>query len=82
MDNYINNLLFTYLPHIAMTLFWFGVITRIVKTSKSLQAESSQFLSKKGQRWGGNLFHYGIILVFIGPFLPAFLRLNIFIICL
>ncbi|MBN1650594.1 MAG: respiratory nitrate reductase subunit gamma [Bacteroidales bacterium] len=72
MDNYINNLLFTYLPHIAMTLFWFGVITRIVKTSKSLQAESSQFLSKKGQRWGGNLFHYGIILVFIGHFTGLF----------
>ena len=45
-----------------MTLFWFGVITRIVKTSKSLQAESSQFLRKRGQRWGGNLFHYGIIM--------------------
>ncbi|MBE0653263.1 MAG: respiratory nitrate reductase subunit gamma [Bacteroidales bacterium] len=72
MDNYINNLLFTYLPHIAMTLFWFGVITRIVKTSKSLQAESSQFLSKKGQRWGGNLFHYGIILVFFGHFTGLF----------
>lgn len=72
MDNYINNLLFTYLPHIAMTLFWFGVITRIVKSSKSLQAQSSQFLSKKGQRWGGNLFHYGIILVFIGHFTGLF----------
>lgn len=72
MDNFFNNLFFTYLPHIAMTLFWFGVITRIVKTSKSLQAESSQFLSKKGQRWGGNLFHYGIILVFIGHFTGLF----------
>lgn len=72
MNTYINNLFFTYLPHIAMTLFWFGVITRIVKTSKSLQAESSQFLSKKGQQWGGNLFHYGIILVFIGHFTGLF----------
>jgi nitrate reductase gamma subunit len=72
MNAYINNLFFTYLPHIAMTLFWFGVITRIVKTSKSLQAESSQFLSKKSQRWGGNLFHYGIILVFIGHFTGLF----------
>ncbi|MBP6977857.1 MAG: respiratory nitrate reductase subunit gamma [Bacteroidales bacterium] len=66
MDIFVNNLLFTYLPHIAMTLFWFGVITRIVKTSRTLQAESSQLLSKKGQRWGSNLFHYGIILVFFG----------------
>ncbi|HUX54294.1 MAG TPA: respiratory nitrate reductase subunit gamma [Williamwhitmania sp.] len=72
MDQFINNLLFTYLPHIAMTLFWFGVITRIVKTSKSLQAESSQFLRKRGQRWGGNLFHYGIIMVFVGHFVGLF----------
>ncbi len=72
MDHFVNNLLFTYLPHIAMTLFWFGVITRIVKTSRSLQAESSQLLSKKGQRWGSNLFHYGIILVFFGHLFGLF----------
>jgi nitrate reductase gamma subunit len=78
MDNFINNLLFTYLPHIAMTLFWFGLITRIVKTPQSLQAESSQFLSKKGQRWGGNLFHYGILLVFIGHFTGLFTPENLY----
>jgi len=78
MDNFINNLLFTYLPHIAMTLFWFGVITRIVKSPQSLQAESSQFLSKKGQRWGGNLFHYGIVMVFIGHFTGLFTPENLY----
>ncbi len=72
MDHFFNNLFFTYLPHIAMTLFWFGVITRIAKTSRSIQAESSQFLKKSGQRIGGNLFHYGIILVFIGHFTGLF----------
>lgn len=78
MDNFINNLLFTYLPHISMTLFWFGVITRIVKSPQSLQAESSQFLSKKGQRWGGNLFHYGILMVFIGHFTGLFTPENLY----
>lgn len=78
MDNFINNLLFTYLPHIAMTLFWFGVITRIVKSPQSLQAESSQFLSKKGQQWGGNLFHYGILMVFIGHFTGLFTPENLY----
>lgn len=78
MDNFINNLLFTYLPHISMTLFWFGVITRIVKSPQSLQAESSQFLSKKEQRWGGNLFHYGILMVFIGHFTGLFTPENLY----
>jgi nitrate reductase gamma subunit len=72
MNDFFNNLFFTYLPHIAMTLFWFGVITRIVISPNSIQAESSQFLSKSGQRLGGNLFHYGIILVFIGHFTGLF----------
>ncbi len=78
MDNFINNLLFTYLPHIAMTLFWFGIITRIVMSPQSLQAESSQFLSKKGQRWGGNLFHYGILMVFVGHFTGLFTPENLY----
>jgi nitrate reductase gamma subunit len=78
MDNFINNLLFTYLPHISMTLFWFGLITRIVKSPQSLQAESSQFLSKKGQRWGGNLFHYGILMVFLGHFTGLFTPENLY----
>ncbi len=78
MDNFINNLLFTYLPHISMTLFWFGVITRIVISPQSIQAESSQFLSKKGQRWGGNLFHYGILMVFIGHFTGLFTPENLY----
>lgn len=78
MDNFINNLLFTYLPHISMTLFWFGIITRIVKSPRSLQAESNQFLSKKGQRWGGNLFHYGILMVFIGHFTGLFTPENLY----
>ncbi len=78
MDNFINNLLFTYLPHISMTLFWFGIITRIVMSPQSLQAESSQFLSKKGQRWGGNLFHYGILMVFLGHFTGLFTPANFY----
>lgn len=78
MDNFINNLLFTYLPHISMTLFWFGVITRIVISPQSIQAESSQFLSKNGQRWGGNLFHYGILMVFIGHFTGLYTPENLY----
>ena len=78
MDNFFNNLFFTYLPHISMTLFWFGLITRIVKSPQSLQAQSSQFLSKKGQRWGGNLFHYGILMVFLGHFTGLFTPQNLY----
>ncbi|MCW0482295.1 respiratory nitrate reductase subunit gamma [Gaoshiqia sediminis] len=68
MENYINNLLFTYFPHIAFAVFWFGLITRFIVANKSIQAKSTQILAKDGVRKGNNLFHYGIIIVFFGHF--------------
>jgi nitrate reductase gamma subunit len=68
MENYINNLLFTYLPHIAFAIFWFGLITRIIVANKSIQAKSTQILARKGVKSGSNLFHYAIVIVFFGHF--------------
>ncbi len=76
MDNYINNLLFTYLPHIALAIFWFGLITRLIMINKTVQAESTQFLADKKVKLGSNLFHVGIIFVFFGHlslFIPEWL---------
>lgn len=66
MDNYINNFLFTYFPYIALTIFGFGFITRLVMINKSVQAESTQFLADKKVKLASNLFHVGIIFVFFG----------------
>ncbi len=68
MENYINNFLFTYLPHIAFAVFWFGLITRIVYANRTIQARSTQLLARNGIRSGSNLFHAGIIAVFLGHF--------------
>ncbi|HKL71058.1 MAG TPA: respiratory nitrate reductase subunit gamma [Marinilabiliaceae bacterium] len=76
MDNYINNLLFTYLPHIALAIFAFGLITRMIIFNKTVQAESTQFLVDKKVKLGSNLFHVGIIFVFFGHlslFIPEWL---------
>ena len=66
MDNYINNLLFTYFPHIALAIFFFGLITRLILINRTVQAESTQFLADKKVKLGSNLFHVGIIFVFFG----------------
>ncbi len=68
MGNYINNLLFTYLPHIAFAVFWFGLITRIIYANKSIQARSTQLLADSRIRPGSNLFHAGILAVLLGHF--------------
>ncbi len=66
MDNYINNFLFTYFPYIALTIFFFGFITRLVKLNKTVQAESTQLIADNKVKLGSNLFHVGIIFVFFG----------------
>lgn len=66
MNSYINNLLFTYFPYIALAIFFFGFITRLVKMNKTVQAESTQFLSDNKVKLASNLFHVGIIFVFLG----------------
>jgi len=68
MENYINNFLFTYFPHISIAVFWFGLITRIVMANKSIKASSTQLLADRQIRLGSNLFHIGIIAVFLGHF--------------
>lgn len=68
MENYINNLLFTYLPHIAFAVFWFGLITRIFYANRSIQARSTQLLADNRIRPGSNLFHAGILAVLLGHF--------------
>lgn len=72
-DYYINNFLFTYLPHIAFAVLLFGLFTRLIFVNKTIQAESTQLLSDKQIKLGSNLFHVGIIMVFLGHltlFLP------------
>ncbi|MFV0591215.1 MAG: respiratory nitrate reductase subunit gamma [Draconibacterium sp.] len=68
MENYLNNFWFTYFPHIAFAVFWFGLFTRFILANNTIQAKSTQLLSNKSVKWGSNLFHYGIIVVFFGHF--------------
>ncbi|MGL5637185.1 MAG: respiratory nitrate reductase subunit gamma, partial [Bacteroidales bacterium] len=46
MTNFWDNTLFNYLPHVVIALLIFGIATRFVKASKTIQATSVQLLSK------------------------------------
>jgi nitrate reductase gamma subunit len=64
---YINVLLFVYLPYLAVGFFVCGLAYRVVVNNSSVQALSTQFLSNdRILKIGSNLFHYSIILVFLG----------------
>jgi len=66
--NYLDNLLFGYYPYIAMTSFLLGSLARYERGQFTWRSGSSQLLRTKDFRLGSNLFHVGILLLFVGHF--------------
>ena len=66
MNSFLNTFLFGAFPYIAIGSMIFGSILRYDRDPYSWKADSSQIMSKKGFRLGSNLFHVGIILLFLG----------------
>lgn len=66
--NYLNTLLFGYYPYIAITVFFVGSLARYDRDQYTWRTGSSQLLRAKELRLGSNLFHIGILLLFVGHF--------------
>ena len=70
--NLINNVLFIALPYVAIAVFCVGAIHRYRATGFKYSSLSSQFLEGGGIYIFAVLFHWGILIVFLGH-LIAFL---------
>ncbi|PHS22359.1 MAG: respiratory nitrate reductase subunit gamma [Robiginitomaculum sp.] len=68
MADYVNTLFFGIYPYIAILTMIVGSILRYDQDPYSWKADSSQLLHRKGLRLGSNLFHVGILLLFMGHF--------------
>jgi nitrate reductase gamma subunit len=66
--SYLNTLLFGYYPYVAMSVFFIGSIARYDRDQYTWRTGSSQLLRAKELRLGSNLFHIGILLLFVGHF--------------
>jgi nitrate reductase gamma subunit len=64
--NYLNTLLFGYYPYVAMTVFLVGSLLRFEKGQYTWRTGSSQLLRSGELRLGSNLFHIGILMLFVG----------------
>jgi nitrate reductase gamma subunit len=64
--NYLNTLLFGYYPYVALTVFLLGSLARFERDQFSWRTGSSQLLRAKDLRLGSNLFHIGILMLFVG----------------
>ncbi len=66
--DYLNTLLFGYYPYLAISVFFIGSLARYDRDQYTWRTGSSQFLRADELRLGSNLFHIGILLLFVGHF--------------
>ncbi len=66
LDHFIHNFFFLIYPHIALTIFWVGLIYKLIHNQPQIKTHSSTFFEKRNMRWAANFFHIGIISVFFG----------------
>jgi len=66
MYAYLNSFFFGYYPYIALSVFLLGSLIRFDREQYSWKAGSSQLLRRRQLRWGSNLFHVGILVIFVG----------------
>ena len=63
---YVQSLLFGVYPYIALVVFVVGSIVRFDREQYTWKSDSSQLLRHSELRWGSNLFHVGILGIFLG----------------
>ncbi|WP_392559891.1 respiratory nitrate reductase subunit gamma [Orbus mooreae] len=64
--SFINSFFFDFYPYIVTVVFIVGSLLRYDYGQYTWRAQSSQLLSKNKMRWASNLFHIGIIGIFLG----------------
>jgi nitrate reductase gamma subunit len=68
MSGAINTALFGWYPYLCLTVFLLGSLFRFDREQYTWKSGSSQLLRRGQLRWGSNLFHVGILVIFAGHF--------------
>lgn len=64
--SFFHQFVFGIYPYIALSVFFLGSLVRFDGDQYTWKSDSSQLLRKRELRWGSNLFHFGILVVFFG----------------
>ena len=64
----INHAIFGWYPYLCLTVFLLGSLLRFDREQYTWRSGSSQLLRKRQLFWGSNLFHVGILVIFLGHF--------------
>jgi nitrate reductase gamma subunit len=66
MRVFLNELLFGIYPYVCLAVFLLGSLVRYDREQYTWKSDSSQLLRQGQLRWGSNLFHIGILALFLG----------------
>jgi len=66
MTDAINSFLFGIYPYICISVCLIGSVIRFDREQYGWRSQSSQLLRRRQLIWGSNLFHVGILVIFLG----------------
>lgn len=78
MRDAINHILFGWYPYLCLTVFLVGSWLRFDREQYTWRSGSSQLLRRRQLSWGSNLFHVGILVIFMGHFVGLLTPIWIF----
>jgi len=78
MTMFLNALVFGWYPYLCLTVFLLGSLIRFDREQYTWKTGSSQLLRRRQLRWGSNLFHVGILLIFAGHFVGLLTPIQVF----
>lgn len=68
MSAFLNHAAFGWYPYLALTVFLLGGLMRFEREQYTWKSSSSQLLRRRELMWGSNLFHIGVLVIFVGHF--------------
>ena len=66
MRETLNYIVFGWYPYLCLTVFLVGSVVRFDREQYTWRTGSSQLLRRRQLMWGSNLFHVGILIIFVG----------------
>ncbi|MBV5264252.1 respiratory nitrate reductase subunit gamma [Pinisolibacter aquiterrae] len=78
MAQFLNQMMFGWYPYLCLTVFLVGSWARFDREQYTWRTGSSQLLRRKQLMWGSNLFHVGVLIIFMGHFVGLLTPIAIF----
>jgi nitrate reductase gamma subunit len=66
--DYAHQFVFGLYPYVCLAVFFVGSLIRFDREQYTWKSDSSQLLRRGQLRWGSNLFHIGVLGIFLGHF--------------